>query len=216
MPRTETVKHTYYQFDELSDAAKEKAREWWRSCEAQDFDTEFVLDDAVQCAAILGITIDKKPTRRMDGTAGAGQPAIYWSGFSSQGDGACFEGSYEYAKGAAKAIRKHAPQDTELHRIADELQAIQRRRFYKATATMQHRGHYYHSGCMVVDVDLQDSGDSAHLVDAEERVTQTMRDFADWIYRQLEREYEYRMSDECVDESIRINEYEFTENGERA
>ena len=40
-----------------------------------------------------------------------------------------------------------------------------------------------------------------------------LRSFADWIYRQLKEEYEYRMSDENVDESIRINEYEFDENG---
>jgi hypothetical protein len=37
-----------------------------------------------------------------------------------------------------------------------------------------------------------------------------------WIYRQLEREYEWLMSDEQVDESIRINEYEFTEEGKLA
>ena len=40
-----------------------------------------------------------------------------------------------------------------------------------------------------------------------------LRSFADWIYRQLEKEYEFNMSDENVDESIRINEYEFDETG---
>lgn len=32
--RTEQI--TVYQFDELSDDAKERAREWWRRCEAED------------------------------------------------------------------------------------------------------------------------------------------------------------------------------------
>jgi hypothetical protein len=40
-----------------------------------------------------------------------------------------------------------------------------------------------------------------------------MRDFADWIYRQLESEYDYANSDESVDENILCNEYEFDENG---
>lgn len=43
-----------------------------------------------------------------------------------------------------------------------------------------------------------------------------MRAFADWIYRQLETEYDYQNSDEQVDESIIANEYEFTEEGKPA
>lgn len=52
--------------------------------------------------------------------------------------------------------------------------------------------------------------------DADHELRQLMRDFADWMYRQLEAEYEYRMSDEQVDDTITANEYEFTESGERA
>ncbi len=47
-------------------------------------------------------------------------------------------------------------------------------------------------------------------------IDRALRDFADWIYSQLEKEYEYQMSNECVDENIRANEYEFTEEGMRA
>jgi hypothetical protein len=46
-------------------------------------------------------------------------------------------------------------------------------------------------------------------------VTQCMRDFADWIYDQLRKEYEYQMSDEQVDETLIANEYEFDEDGDR-
>ena len=63
---------------------------------------------------------------------------------------------------------------------------------------------------MSVDVYLK--GDDAPR-DVEEDTRDILREFADWIYRHLESEYEYRMSDENVDESIRINEYEFDENG---
>ena len=39
--------------------------------------------------------------------------------------------------------------------------------------------------------------------------------FMQWMYRQLEAEYDYRNSDEQIDKSITANEYEFTEDGKR-
>jgi hypothetical protein len=41
-------------------------------------------------------------------------------------------------------------------------------------------------------------------------------DLASWLYDQLHAEYDYQNSDECVDESIEANEYEFDEDGDRA
>lgn len=207
--RTETV----YHFAELDDAAKERARDWWRNLEQSDFDTEYVIDDAQRMGEILGITFDQRPVKLMNG-ATCYDPTVYWSGFSSQGDGACFEGRYRYAKGATKAIRKEAPNDKELHRIADNLQDIQRKAFYRLEATCEHRGHYYHSGCMSVDV-FDRENDYSTNVD-HDGITQALRDFADWIYRQLETEYEWRMADEQVDDAITANEYEFDEHGNRA
>jgi len=49
----------------------------------------------------------------------------------------------------------------------------------------------------------------------EDDIKKALRDFADWIYRQLEREYEYQTSDEQADEAIRANGYTFTEYGKR-
>ena len=51
--------------------------------------------------------------------------------------------------------------------------------------------------------------------DAEETVTEALRDLARWLYRQLEREYDYLTSDEAVDEAIVANEYSFTVDGKR-
>ena len=141
-------------------------------------------------------------------------PCIWFSGFASQGDGACFDGTYAYAKGAAKAIRAHAPEDKELHRIADELQSIQRRYFYRIEARTKHSGHYYHSGCMSVEAWNRDASAYADCA-AEDDMRDALRSFADWIYRQLEREYDYLNSDYAVDESIIVNEYEFDVEGRR-
>ena len=46
-------------------------------------------------------------------------------------------------------------------------------------------------------------------------LTKTLRAFADWIYLQLQNEYEYQNSDEQVAETIEANEYEFTVDGKR-
>jgi hypothetical protein len=209
-----TITKTVYQFEELSDSAKERAREWWRGCENQDFDTDFVFEDAVTCGKILGIDIATHPVKLMNGSTRR-DPTIFYSGFSSQGDGACFEGTYAYAKGSAKAIRKHVgTRDHVLWTIADSLQAIQRRYFYRVEARMKHSGHYSHSGCMSVDVSLADTS-GYDEPDCADDIKQCMREFADWIYRQLESEYDYRMANEQVDEAITCNEYEFDETGKR-
>jgi hypothetical protein len=211
MPSTKT--ETIYQFDELCDHAKERARDWYRSCWESD-DMQFVIENAAECAKLIGIDIATYPVKLMGGST-RHDPAVFWSGFASQGDGACFEGRYAYVKGASHAVRDYMPKDTELHRIATELQNVQRQHFYRLEARMKHSGHYQHSGCMSVDVTDRNSGYDTPDGTAE-TICDLMRAFADWIYRSLEREYDYQNADEQIDENIRCNEYEFSEDGRRA
>lgn len=213
MSRIQVTEKTVFKFEELSDAAKEKAREWWRRCEDEAGDNDYLRDDVEKIAEILGIEFDAKPVKLMGGGTRY-DPKIWWSGFSSQGDGACFEGRYSYAKGSVKKMKAYAPLDEELHRIASELFDLQRKNFYKLEARMTHSGHYYHSGCMRVEV-FKDGSDFDRP-EIDDDIRQLMRDFADWIYSQLEANYEWRMSNENVDESILCNEYEFDEDGRRA
>ena len=209
------VETNVFQYDELDDRAKERAREWYSRHVFEDsYDWEFVYEDAANVAEILGIDLRQRRVQLMGG-GHRYEPSIYFSGFWSQGDGACFEGTYRYAKGATKKIREYAPQDKELHRIADELQAVQRKHFYHLIASMNHRGHYCHSGCMSVEVEHNEDR-YRDIGDAEDDIRQLMRDFADWIYGRLSDEYDYQTSDEAVEEAIRANEYEFDENGELA
>lgn len=51
--------------------------------------------------------------------------------------------------------------------------------------------------------------------DAEDTMIEALRDLARWLYRQLEREYDYLSSDDVVDETIIANGYTFTEGGQR-
>ena len=133
----------------------------------------------------------------------------------AKGDGACFEGYWSHAKGAAARIRDYAPKDATLHGIADRLQAIQRRNFYQLAAEASHRGRYYHEYTMSIDVTRDSPRWQPPTEDAEELVTEALRDLARWLYRQLEAEYDHLTSDEAIEEGIIVNEYTFTEGGRR-
>lgn len=210
--RTVTTTQTLYNYDELSDEAKEKARAWYSDGDDFQFDAEFVYNDASTIGKLMGIDLDTKPVKLMGGGTRY-DPCIWYSGFWNQGDGACFEGTYRYQKGAVKAVGAHTGNsDPELIRIAQGLQDVQKRHFYKLRARTSHRGPYYHSGYMAVEVCHYDD-QYRDIGDAEDEITQLLRDFADWIYEQLEAAYEYRMEDEVIEEGIRANEYEFDENG---
>lgn len=209
------IETTVYKFAELSEDAKERARDWWRGCIESDELANY--DDWESIATILGISFATRSVQLMGG--GSRQdPLISWSVGGCQGDGARFNGHYEYSKQAGKRIRAYAPNDTELHRIADALQRVQAGQFYQLVATMSEgtgSNFYSHSGTMAVDVDRKDGAD-ADLCDASEKLTQLMRDFADWIHGQLVAQWEYLHSAESVDESILANDYEFTESGDIA
>lgn len=207
-----TIEKTVYQFSELSDDAKENAREWYRGW-LDELDYSCVIDDAVNMASIIGITVDVRAWRNTNGFTGK-TPKIYFSGFSSQGDGASFEGDYRYKKGAAAAVAYESGNDATLINIAKRLQEIQHRNFYSLRANVSTSGRYCHEYAMRADV-FDRFGESAND-DISEEILDEMRDFARWIYKRLEQEYEYINSDETIEESILHNEYEFFENGEIA
>lgn len=213
--RVQRTEKTVYTFAELSDHAKEKARDWWRECENYDLDLSGVLDEVPTIAGFMGIDIATRTVKLMGGGTRQ-EPVIYWSGFSSQGDGACFEGTYSYRPGSVKDVTEYAPQDAELKRIVIGLRDIQRKYFYRLGASITHRGTYSHSRSVSIDVEYQ-GGDSRTVnQDDEETLSEYLRDLMDWVYDSLEQEYEYRMSDEQVDDAITMNEYEFDEEGRKA
>lgn len=204
-----------FAFDELSDAAKAKARDWYRetsSNDASDFD--FSTDDFVAVLEIMGVEVSTHEVKLMSGKTRRA-PNIYWSGFCSQGDGASFSGDYHYNAAAPAKIRAHAPQDNELHRIADELSALQLRNAFGLCARITQSGHYYHSNTMDVEVHDARNEDRAITGGDDYELRQLMRDLADWHYKQLDAENDDRQSDECVDENIEANEYMFDEEGDR-
>jgi len=210
----EIIQTTVFTFDELGGRAQSRARDWYRQASTDDDWHEFVFEDFERVCDILGVELATKPVRLYGGGIRQ-KPCIWFSGFSSQGDGACFEGRYQYKKGAAREIRAFASKDERLAAIADQLQKIQRKNLYSLEARITHRGRYYHEYTMEISVERASDTDQPPTPDAEEIVAEALRDLARWLYRQLEQEYDHQTSDEVVDEGIIANGYTFTEGGRR-
>ncbi|MBT4332700.1 MAG: antitoxin of toxin-antitoxin stability system [Candidatus Cloacimonetes bacterium] len=190
--------HTTYQFDELSDEAKEKSIESHYDWNVDGYEWhEWSFDDFKEVGKILGIEIKD----------------IYFSGFSSQGDGACFEGNYSYEKQSLKNIKAYAPLDEDLHNIAKELQKIQRKNFYGLWANVKHSGHYYHEMSTNIQVGSDNESMGGANDEAHEGIQEILRSFMQWMYSRLEKEHDYLTSEEAIKESIIANEVEFNEDG---
>lgn len=158
--------------------------EWW----------DFIYDDATEIGKLMGIDISR----------------IYFTGFHSQGDGACFEGRYSYEKGGANKVREYAPQDGDVHHIADRLQEIQKKYFYRLSANVKHRGHYYHEMC--TEIDVYRDGNYMYFKgadEAEEEIIDILRSYMRWIYKNLDKAYDHLTSREAIVETFEANSYEF-------
>ena len=214
-----------YQYDELSDKAKEKARDWYREGNCDDtYWSKYVIHDAATVAGFLGLDINQTAYKTMGGETKY-KPTVYFSGFWSQGDGACVEGTWLASDVKVDRLKEREPQDEELHRIVDGLAELAKE-YPDGYFSVKHRGHYSHPGCTAFDVELPTEQENeleydspefkllqVKLGEDEETIIELARDFMDWIYKQLEKEWDYQNSDEQVEESIRANEYEFLEDG---
>lgn len=191
--RTVIESFNVYSFDELSTEAKQKALDSNREINIYDEWYEGIYMDTKLIAGAFGLRLDE----------------IYLSGFWSQGDGACFTGSYSYKKDSLSLLKSYLGENAEQsepYRIAKALQEIQRKQFYSVECEIAQRGMYSHSHTMYLS-----SFDAKRYDETENDVLRCFRAYADWIYKSLQQEYEYQTSDDAVKEQLQ--EFEFTENG---
>jgi hypothetical protein len=195
--RTITVEKTLYTFNELSSTAKDHARS---ILDTFEFQSECTLEDFTTLAGLMGF-YDIKPR---------------YSGFWSQGDGASFTGHYKYAKGGLQAVKEYAPQDMELHRIAQGLQAMQARHGYQLQAVLTlgtNSNMYAHENTI-------DCESTVHDVWVKDETQKEFRDLARalmrWLYRALEAAYDDCNTDEYLIDHCESNGYEFDEKGNLA
>ena len=189
-----------YSFNELSDEAKQVAfnnnseinvNHWnWYDCTKDDFHTILELIGFYNIDSIF-------------------------SGFYSQGDGASFSANYRYKKGCLKAVKQHAPNDTELHDIVEGIVSHQKNNGYLLSCEVSQRGYYYHSNTMHFSWCKNDDSCFDWKNDfVEDELEQLFKNLADWHYSCLENEYEYLTSFDAVAEMLEANEIQFLENGE--
>lgn len=134
---------------------------------------------------------------------------IYYSGFHSQGDGACFESKYQYEKQSIKKVKKEFPKWIELHEIAKRLKDLQKVNFYQVLGGSKHSGFYYHENCMQIDLERNDYKEITN----ESYFISVFKDFAKLIYKSLNSDYDYLTSEEAILETIEANGYEFDQYG---
>lgn len=173
-----------YSAAELEGRAKERALTWLREG-ATDYDWyDSVFEDAKKCAAILGIEIGD----------------IYFS----MDDGACFNGRFSYAKGWKKALKAYAPMDKELMRIGQALQKIQKPFLYGLSGAID-----CNERCKTTNAVFHWHENNM----PEDDLSQVFTDFASWIYKQLQTEYDWLTSEECLIENANSNGYAFDSDG---
>ncbi len=219
-----TIEVKLYQFNELDDKAKEKARQWWRECDSGDnYWSECTIEEAVREGEFMGIEFNLRDVGLMGGGVRQ-EPCIFWSGFWNQGDGSCFEGTWRASNCHPEKVADGwgaDPSTTEIKRIANEFGRLAKK-YPHAYFVVKHSGRYSHKYCTEFDFDLDGvEGSESSIKEIEwdeacEELKENARDFMDWIYRQLEKQYEWHNSDEQVDETITANDYEFTEEGKPA
>lgn len=212
------IEKTAYTFSELEGAAKERVAQWWLEGVEASTIADCVLEDFANVCEALGIELAERAVP-LHGGGTRGEPRVYWSGFWSQGDGACFEGTYRYKKGALAAIKKEYPRDTELHGIAQRLQAIQRRFLYSLEYTVWQSSSTLYCHAMTMQGSAEWCGEFCGLGDSEatdeagELILDELRDLADWLYMKLRDEWEYQTSEEVIAEAMEANGYLFDEHG---
>lgn len=179
-----------YSFDELSDDVKKKVLEAYR-----EYNVEF--GDWYQ-------PIYEGFTEKLE-QLGYSEIKPYFSGFWSQGDGACFEGKVSllgWLK-SHKLKTKYKNLSKYLEESGDDYLSIKQ------------VGHYYHSKSMAVvdEVHTETDKQSSDLGAVIELIENEIEEVADELYRDLEKYYEELTSDEAVTEAVVANDQEFEIDG---
>jgi hypothetical protein len=202
-------------FNELTDTAKEKVR----TALSDDVYYEHVIEDAKEQGRERGFSIED----------------IQWSGFWSQGDGASWIGSVHLGAFIDKYIK---PDDPEITKYTI-LQELVRDEWVDEWVDINRRSfHYVHSGTMeaygpdsygerdesvirrgiLAGANVRQLYESIGGFDfiyytAVPAALEAAKDYADEIYKRLEKEYEWYISDEHIEELAEINEWQFDEDG---
>ena len=225
MHTTEEVEEisTTYTYQQLTDEAKEKVKQWWYEHGAEYDWWDDTYEDFKRDGYELGFVIDK----------------MNFTGFYSQGDGACWEGQIDVATWLKTHTEDSIARDAWCALIAEDF-------CDKHFSIHTKNNHYSHSNTMTCVgwdwVDANGEEDYLYLTkpsifqgmhykelhnlirstdfpytdpnDIEQAGFESAKEYADELYKRLREEYEYLTSEESLIESCEANDWQFNEEGE--
>jgi hypothetical protein len=137
---------------------------------------------------------------------GFNEPKILYSGFWSQGDGACFEAWCDIAD------------YIKLHKLGNKYRKLLNYAYdMGGVINIKQSGHYYHEHSMSVHDSVQlgysdtPDGIEEQIEELVEHLESNIVDYAKEIYKDLKKYYEELREDEVIIELLRENDY--LENG---
>lgn len=197
--RTETKTFKIYKFEDLNQEAKEKAIEEHREFQFMNYDQSFLVED-----------IEENGLKEL----GFIEPKIYYTGFYSQGDGACF-----------------VFDDLDFSIFLKKLKIKSRfNLLFKYNENIHLKGYkenhrYSHENTVSFNSEIDNlevtySQQNRVLKAVEKQLLEFDNFFENWrvekckeIYKTLEDDFDYILSDEVIKENIIINDYDFNEDG---
>lgn len=221
--RTETKTVNVYEYGELSVKAKETAKSKYLSfLEDTGRWRGTVYEDARTIGRLIGIKI--KNIRFFD--------------IDSQSGSAVYSGEYVSKNAVLEAVKNYAPLDETLHSIASEFDRIRSEIIRLLNVNVSddvHRSAIFYT---VVNMASQCSSLNKNMVFSpwvykefgyddlpfenrraiqdlvSEQLSKALTDFAHWIFKTLQAQWEYETSEQAFIEACEANSWEFTENGE--
>lgn len=136
---------------------------------------------------------------------------MYFSGFWSQGDGACFEGLIRNMRKFVDAVGGPFKAYAEMLYLED------------ISMSWSHKGHYYHEHCLAFSINderpatgsdtTQERMQAVLMREDDQLLTSLEQDVVVWVkakcrelYSQLEEEYDHQTSDEAILDTLEAND----------
>ncbi len=186
-----------YKYDELSDEAKEKAREWFRGRYIDDCHWwEQVYENWIIDLEEMGFI----------------EPDIRFSGFSLQGDGAsftCDDIDLEKWLKYNKLSNKYRLIFVNVEECSGEIKRDAPYRYVHELSTSV----YLQMDSYLDDI-KKEKRIEIQLDEVEKLIKENVIEVSKKIYKELEKKWDYLNSDEQVVEGIKSGEYDFTKDGE--
>lgn len=188
-----------YKFEELSDEVKEKVYENYRNFNVDNEDWwEGEVNLWTEELARVGFI-------RAD---------IYFTGFWSQGDGACFDAKIDLD--VLSNVMFYKSTSYEEARMWRTINLANYHGYLGEVTIYTINHHYSHKNCRRISVEnvyLRSCTVSDEIEKTLMGLEDIRYDLCVQIYRSLREDYEYLTSDEAIKDTIEANDYDFTLNG---